>query len=181
VRARLHAQSAFLRPRSRGTVRLASADPFAHPLIDPNYFAEDYDRRMSITGLRLAREIMAQPAFRPYLRAERLPGLQAQSDVELVAYARHHGKTDYHPVGTCKMGVDALAVVDPELRVRGLAGLRVCDSSVMPRLVSSNTNAPTLMIGERAADLIRGMVAWPVAAAKELQPTTSPLRTRRLS
>jgi choline dehydrogenase-like flavoprotein len=164
--------SAFLRPRSRGTVRLASADPFAHPLIDPDYFAEDYDRRMSIAGLRLAREIMAQPAFRSYLRAERLPGPEVQSDAEVLAYARQHGKTDYHPVGTCKMGVDEMAVVDPELRVRGLAGLRVCDSSVMPRLVSSNTNAPTLMIGERAADLVRGVVSRAAAAAKELQAAT---------
>jgi choline dehydrogenase-like flavoprotein len=164
--------SAFLRPHSRGTVKLASADPFAHPLIDPNYFAEEYDRRMSIAGLRLAREIMAQPAFRPYLRLERLPGSEAQSATDLLAYARQHGKTDYHPVGTCKMGVDEMAVVDPELRVRGLAGLRVCDSSIMPRLVSSNTNAPTLMIGERAADLVRGVVSRPAAAAKELQAAT---------
>jgi choline dehydrogenase-like flavoprotein len=164
--------SAFLRPRSRGTVKLASADPFAHPLIDPNYFAEDYDRRMSIAGLRLAREIMAQPAFRPYLRAERLPGPDVRSDAEVLAYARQHGKTDYHPVGTCKMGVDAMAVVDPELRVHGLAGLRVCDSSTMPRLVSSNTNAPTLMIGEKAADLVKGVNQRPVSAPKELQAAT---------
>jgi choline dehydrogenase-like flavoprotein len=164
--------SAFLRPRSRGRVRLASADPFAHPVIDPNYFAEAYDRRISIGGLRIAREIMAQPAFRPYLRAERLPGPDVQSDAEILAYARQHGKTDYHPVGTCKMGVDAIAVVDPELRLRGLAGLRVCDSSTMPRLVSSNTNAPTLMIGEKAADLVKGVVQRQVAAPKELEAAT---------
>jgi choline dehydrogenase-like flavoprotein len=156
--------SCFLRPRSRGTVRLASADPFTHPLIDPNYLAEDYDRAISIGGLGLAREIMAQPAFRPYLRAERLPGPEVQGETEVLAYARQHGKTDYHPVGTCKMGVDALAVVDPELKVRGLSGLRVCDSSIMPRLVSSNTNAPTLMIGEKAADLIRGIARHDAAA-----------------
>jgi choline dehydrogenase-like flavoprotein len=164
--------SAFLRPRSRGAVRLASADPFAHPLIDPNYFAEEYDRAMSIGGFRLAREIMAQPAFRPYLRAERLPGPEVQSDAEVFAYAKRHGKTDYHPVGTCKMGVDAMAVVDPELKVRGIERLRVCDSSIMPRLVSSNTNAPTLMIGEKAADLIRGVALRPAAAPKELQAAT---------
>jgi choline dehydrogenase-like flavoprotein len=161
--------SAFLRPRSRGTVRLAGADPFAHPLIDPNYLAEDYDRAMSIGGFRRAREIMAQAAFRPFLKAERLPGPDVQSDAEVLAYARRHGKTDYHPVGTCKMGVDQAAVVDPELRVRGIAGLRVCDSSIMPRLVSSNTNAPTLMIGEKAADLVREMAAQPVAAPRALQ------------
>lgn len=151
--------SCFLRPRSRGTVRLASADPLAAPLIDPNYFAEEYDRKTSLAGFRLAREIMAQPAFRPYLRAERLPGPEVRSDAELMAYARKHGKTDYHPVGSCRMGVDETAVVDPALRVRGLEGLRVCDSSIMPRLVSSNTNAPTLMIGEKAADLVQGVRA----------------------
>jgi choline dehydrogenase-like flavoprotein len=161
--------SCFLRPRSRGTVRLAAADPFAHPLIDPNYFAEAYDRATSIGGLRLAREIMAQPAFAPYLRAERLPGPEVQSDAEVFAYAKRHGKTDYHPVGTCKMGVDPLAVVDPELKVRGIERLRVCDSSIMPRLVSSNTNAPTLMIGEKAADLIKGVVPRQAAPPKELQ------------
>jgi choline dehydrogenase len=153
--------SCFLRPQSRGTVKLASADPFAAPLIDPNYFAEEYDRKISIGGFRLAREIMAQPAFRPFLRAERLPGPKVQSDAELMAYARQHGKTDYHPVGSCKMGIDAMAVVDPELRVHGLTGLRVCDSSIMPQLVSSNTNAPTLMIGEKAADLVCGVAAVP--------------------
>jgi choline dehydrogenase-like flavoprotein len=161
--------SCFLRPRSRGTVRLAAADPFAHPLIDPNYFAEAYDRATSIGGLRLAREIMAQPAFAPYLRAERLPGPEVQSDAEVFTYAKRHGKTDYHPVGTCKMGVGPLAVVDPHLKVRGIERLRVCDSSIMPRLVSSNTNAPTLMIGEKAADLIKSVVHRPAAPPKELQ------------
>jgi choline dehydrogenase-like flavoprotein len=156
--------SCFLRPKSRGTVKLASADPFAAPLIDPNYFAEEYDRRISIGGFRLAREIMAQPAFRRFLRAERLPGPEARSDAELMAYARQHGKTDYHPVGSCKMGIDPLAVVDPELRVHGLASLRVCDSSIMPQLVSSNTNAPTIMIGEKAADLVSGVAAMPETA-----------------
>jgi choline dehydrogenase-like flavoprotein len=164
--------SAFLRPHSRGTVRLAGCDPLAHPLIDPNYFAEDYDRRMSVAGLRFAREIMAQPAFRPYLRAERLPGPDVQSDAEVLAYARQHGKTDYHPVGTCRMGVDPMAVVDPELRVRGIERLRVCDSSIMPRLVSSNTNAPTLMIGEKAADVIKGAARQQAAAPRELQTAT---------
>ncbi|MGH6895721.1 MAG: GMC family oxidoreductase [Geminicoccaceae bacterium] len=164
--------SAFLRPQSRGTVRLAGTDPFAHPLIDPNYLAEEYDRRISIGGLRLAREIMAQPAFRPYLRAERLPGPEVRSDAEVLAYARQHGKTDYHPVGTCKMGVDEMAVVDLELKARGLERLRVCDSSVMPRLVSSNTNAPTLMIGEKAAELVKGAFEQEAMASKEFHATT---------
>ncbi len=151
--------SCFLRPRSRGTVKLASADPSAAPLIDPNYFAEEYDRKISIGGFRLAREIMAQAAFRPFLSAERLPGPEIQSDAELMAYARQHGKTDYHPVGSCKMGTDDMAVVDPGLRVRGVEGLRVCNSSIMPQLVSSNTNAPSIMIGEKAADLVRSVNA----------------------
>jgi choline dehydrogenase-like flavoprotein len=149
--------SAFLRPRARGTVTLASADPFAHPLIDPNYWGDPYDRAMSIRGFRLAREIMQQPAFKPFVMAERMPGPAVETDDDIAAYAIRHAKTDYHPVGTCKMGMDELAVVDPELRVKGLEMLRVCDSSIMPRLVSSNTNAPTIMIAEMASDLIQGV------------------------
>jgi len=150
--------SAFLRPRSRGSVRLRNADPFTHPLIDPNYWGDPYDRKISIEGFRIARRIMASPSFKPFVLAERLPGPQAQTDQEIAAYARKFSKTDYHPVGTCKMGVDEMAVVDPSLRVRGLRGLRVCDASVMPRLVSSNTNAATIMIAEKAADHILGKV-----------------------
>jgi choline dehydrogenase-like flavoprotein len=150
--------SALLRPRSRGTLRLASADPAAAPLIDPNYWADSYDRTMALEGLRIAREIMRQRALAPYVLAERLPGPGTTSEEDLVAYACRHAKTDHHPVGTCRMGRDAMSVVDPEtLKVRGLEGLRVCDSSVMPRLVSSNTNAPTIMIGEKASDLVRGL------------------------
>ena len=151
--------SAFLRPRSRGSVRLRDADPFTHPLIDPNYWGDPYDRKISIEGFRIARRIMASPSFKPFVLAERLPGPQAQTDEEIAAYARKFSKTDYHPVGTCKMGVDATAVVDPGLRVRGLRALRVCDASVMPRLVSSNTNAATIMIAEKAADHILGTLA----------------------
>jgi len=152
--------SAFLRPRSRGTLRLASADPAAAPLIDPNYWADPYDRTMAVEGLRIAREIMRQKAMEPFVMAERLPGPGRASDAELIDYACRHAKTDHHPVGTCRMGRDASAVVEPEsLKVRGLEGLRVCDSSVMPRLVSSNTNAPTIMIGEKASDLVLGLPA----------------------
>jgi choline dehydrogenase-like flavoprotein len=149
--------SAFLRPRSRGSVTLQSADPLAAPLIDPNFWADPYDRELSLAGVRIAREIMRQPAFRPYILAERLPGPDKMSDADLAEYAYRNAKTDHHPVGTCKMGVDAMAVVSPELKVRGLDGLRVCDSSTMPTLNSSNTNAPTMMIGEKAADLVRGL------------------------
>ena len=148
--------SAYLHPRSRGTVRLASADPAAAPLLDPNYWSDPHDRQMSIEGLKLAREIMRQPALKPYVLAERLPGPDVTTDDELFDYGCANAKTDHHPVGTCKMGTDAMAVVDLDLRVRGLEGLRVCDSSIMPRVPSSNTNAPTIMVGEKGADIIRG-------------------------
>lgn len=156
--------SAFLRPRSRGTVRLASADPTAAPLIDPNYWADPYDREVSLKGLELAREIMRQQALKPFVMDERLPGPAIKSHDDLVQFAWKNAKTDHHPVGTCKMGTDALAVVGPDLKVHGLEGLRVCDSSIMPSIVSSNTNGPTIMIGERAADLVRGLPPLPPAA-----------------
>lgn len=149
--------SAYLRPRSRGTVRLASSNPVAAPLIDPNYWADPHDRAISLAGLRMAREILRQPALAPFVLAERSPGPDAASDEALIAYAHRTCKTDHHPVGTCKMGHGPDAVVAPDLRVHGIAGLRVADASIMPRIVSSNTNAPTIMIGEKAADLIRGV------------------------
>ena len=153
--------SAYLHPRSRGTVRLASADPTAAPLLDPNYWSDPHDRKMSIEGLKIAREIMQQPALKPYVLAERLPGPDVKTDEELFAYGCANAKTDHHPVGTCKMGTDEMAVVDLDLRVRGLEGLRVCDSSIMPRVPSSNTNAPTIMVGEKGADIIRGLDPLP--------------------
>ncbi|SNR60096.1 GMC family oxidoreductase [Puniceibacterium sediminis] len=147
--------SAYLRPRSRGTVRLASDDASAAPLIDPNYWADPYDKEMSIRGLRMVREIMSQAALKPYVLAERLPGPDLTTDDDLAAYAAAHAKTDHHPAGTCRMGVDPDAVVDPRLRFNGIAGLRVVDASIMPRLVSANTNATAIMIAEKAADMIR--------------------------
>ncbi|MBM7329126.1 GMC family oxidoreductase N-terminal domain-containing protein [Agrobacterium sp. S2] len=153
--------SAYLHPRSRGTVRLASSDPAAAPLIDPNYWSDPHDRKMSLEGLKIAREIMQQDALKPYVMAERLPGPKVVSDDDLFDYACANAKTDHHPVGTCKMGTDAMAVVDLDLKVRGLEGLRVCDSSIMPRVPSCNTNAPTIMIGEKGADLIRGLDPLP--------------------
>ncbi|MEO0990129.1 MAG: GMC oxidoreductase, partial [Pseudomonadota bacterium] len=149
-----------LRPRSRGTVRLASDDPRAAPLIDPNYWADPHDRDMTLLGLDIAREILAHPALSGFVRKEVLPGPGA---TDLVEYAIRMAKTDHHPVGTCKMGRDATAVVDPELRLHGLAGLRICDASVMPAIPSSNTNAPTIMIAEKAADLVLGKPALPAA------------------
>lgn len=147
--------SAFLRPRSRGTVRLASADPLAAPLIDPNYWADPYDREMSIKGLKMAQEIMSQPALKPFVMAERLPGPDVRTEADYFAYACKHAKTDHHPAGTCRMGIDPQAVVDPELRFNGIDGLRIVDASIMPQVVSSNTNAPTIMIAEKAADMIK--------------------------
>ena len=147
--------SAYLRPRSRGTVRLASSDPAAAPLIDPNYWSDPFDREMSIRGLKLAREIMRQDALKPFVKAERLPGPDVQTEQDYVSYACRHAKTDHHPAGTCRMGIDPDAIVDPELRFNGIDRLRVVDASIMPTLVSSNTNAPTIMIAEKAADMIR--------------------------
>jgi choline dehydrogenase-like flavoprotein len=153
--------SAFLRPRSRGTVRLANADPAAAPLIDPNYWADPYDRQCAIKGLRLAREILRQPALKPFVLAERLPGDQLESDEDLIQYAYRSCKTDHHPVGTCAMGSGSDTVTTPDLRLRGLEGLRVVDASVMPFVPSCNTNAPTIMIAEKAADMILGRPAAP--------------------
>lgn len=147
--------SAYLRPRSRGTVRLASADPLAAPLIDPNYWEDPHDREMSIRGLKLAREMMAQEALKPFVLAERLPGPQVKTDQDFFDYACRHSKTDHHPAGTCRMGSDDQAVVDPELRFNGLSGLRVVDASIMPRVVSANTNATAIMIAEKAADMMK--------------------------
>jgi len=153
--------SAYLHPRSRGTVRLASNDPAAAPLIDPNYWNDPHDRKMSLEGLKIAREILSQDALKPYVMAERLPGPKVVSDDDLFDYACANAKTDHHPVGTCRMGTDAMAVVDLELKVRGLEGLRVCDSSIMPRVPSCNTNAPTIMVGEKGADIIRNLDPLP--------------------
>ena len=147
--------SAYLRPRSRGTVRLASADPKAAPLIDPNYWADPHDRDMAIRGLKLARDIMSQDALKPFIKAERLPGPDVQSDADYFDYACAHAKTDHHPAGTCRMGIDSEAVVDPELCFKGISNLRIVDNSIMPQLISSNTNATAMMIGEKAADMIK--------------------------
>jgi choline dehydrogenase len=147
--------SAHLRPRSRGTVRLASSDPSAAPLIDPNYWADPYDREMSIRGLKLAREIMRQNALKPFVLAERLPGPDVTTDQDYFTYACKNAKTDHHPAGTCRMGVDRAAVLTPELKFNGIEALRVADASIMPSLISSNTNAAAIMIGEKAADMIK--------------------------
>ena len=147
--------SCYLRPRSRGTVRLQSADPAAAPLIDPNYLADPLDREMSIRGMKLTQRILAQPALKDFILAQRLPGPEVQTDAEYFDFICQHSKTSHHSAGTCRMGVDAGAVVDPQLRFNGLTGLRIVDNSIMPTVISSNTNAAAIMIGEKAADMIK--------------------------
>jgi choline dehydrogenase-like flavoprotein len=155
--------SAYLHPRSRGTVRLSSSDPSAAPLIDPDYWSDPHDQKMSLEGLKIAREIMQQAALKPYVLAERLPGPKVMTDEQLFDYGCANAKTDHHPIGTCKMGTGSDAVVGLDLKVHGLEGLRVCDSSIMPRVPSCNTNAPTIMVGEKGADLIRNLPPLPAA------------------
>lgn len=145
-----------LRPRSRGTVRLRSGDARDLPRIDPRFLSHPDDLPVAVRGLEICRELLEQPSLAPHVRriASLLPEVPNRSDLE--SHLRQKGGTAYHPVGTCRIGTDAMAVVDPHLRVRGIEGLRVCDSAVMPDLVGSNTNAATIMIAEKAADLIRG-------------------------
>jgi choline dehydrogenase len=143
-----------LRPESRGFVHIKSADPAAPPAIQPRYLAAPLDRDTVVAGLKLLRRIMAQPAMRRYIAQERVPGPQVTSDADLLAFARSAGTTVFHPTSTCRMGQDANAVVDERLRVRGVAGLRVVDASIMPTVVSGNTNAAVVMIAEKGADMI---------------------------
>lgn len=155
-----------LRPESRGTIHVRSADPFAPPAIRPNYLSDKLDQDTIVAGLRWARKLASQPALAPYVAQELLPGAAADTDEALLDYARMAGSTIYHPVGTAAMGRpgDPRAVVDAELRVFGIEGLRVVDASVMPRLVSGNTNAPTIMVAEKASDMIRAAARARLAA-----------------
>lgn len=160
-----------MRPESKGFVRIASKDPLAAPLIQPNYLYEEKDRRVLLAAIRLARKILATPQLAHYYESEMFPGVNVQSDSELLDFARQYGSSCYHLVGACRMGPasDPTAVVDDELRVRGIERLRVADSSVMPTVTSGNTYAPTLMIARKAADLILGRAA--PAAIGETAPT----------
>ena len=148
-----------VRPESRGTIHIKSADPSVYPAIVPNYLSDPLDQEVAVAGLKWGRKIAAQPALARYIDHEMLPGPDFTDDEALLGYARMAGSTIYHPVGTCQMGSGPMAVVDAQLRVRGVEGLRVVDASVMPRLVSGNTNAPTIMIAEKAADMVLGRVA----------------------
>ena len=140
-----------VRPESRGTVMARSADPFEKPAIRPNYLATRSDRDVLAAGIRLTREILAAPALAPHAVRELVPGAEVVSDAGLHDYAN----TLYHPVGTCRMGGDPASVVDARLRVRGVGGLRVVDASVMPTLTTGNTNAPTIMVAEKGAAMVR--------------------------
>lgn len=144
----------LLRPKSRGTLRLASSDPYAAPLIDPNFLSESHDLDVMVRGFKIVRSILRAPALTSY-RGRELYTENVESDVDIATAIRSRADTVYHPVGTCRMGTDTGAVVDPHLRVRGVSALRVVDCSVMPSIIGGNTNAPAVMIAERAADLIR--------------------------
>ena len=149
------------RPLSRGRIAIRSADPLESPRIEANYLAEPLDRKTLVAGIRMLREIYAQPAFRGLIADEVLPGKERQTDDDLLDFARAAGGTVFHPIGTCRMGSDELAVVDPQLRVRGVVGLRVIDASIMPDMISCNTNAASIMIGEKGAALVKGDSATP--------------------
>ena len=175
------AHACFLRPRSRGRILLASADPRADARIEANYLGDPdgFDLKMMVECAKLARELFAQPAFDAYRGAPIHPARDDLTDAELVAFIRAKAETVYHPVGSCRMGFDDDAVVDPALRVRGLDGLRVIDASVMPTLIGGNTNAPTIMIAERASDLIRNrpvLTSAPLPSARPA-PEAIPLAT----
>ena len=144
-----------LRPDSRGHQHIVSSDPTAQPSIIANYLATENDRRITLDGMKLARKIAEQPAFKPIVRREYFPGPQVQTEDDFMATAKERGATVFHPCGTCKMGADPKAVVDQRLKVHGIKGLRVIDASIMPNMISGNTNAPTIMIAEKASDMIR--------------------------
>ncbi len=158
----VHPFSAFtssvcqLRPHSRGHVTVTSPDPLAYPEIHPNYLSDERDCAVAVGGIKVARRIAEAPSLRNCIVDEYVPGRQFQSDDELLEAARRYSQTIYHPAGTCKMGNDPAAVVDHRLRVHGIDGLRVADASIMPEIVSGNTNAPAIMIGEKASDMILG-------------------------
>ena len=156
----VHPFSAFtmsvctLRPESRGEVRINSPDPLQPPTIIPNYLSSENDQRVAVESVKVARKIAQSSTLKKYITDEYIPGDSYTSDSELLEAAKNNSQSIYHPVGTCKMGNDASSVVDDQLRVRGVSGLRVVDASIMPELVSGNTNAPTMMIAEKAADMI---------------------------
>jgi choline dehydrogenase len=153
-----------MRPLSRGFVEARSPDPAEQPAINPRYFSEETDRRAVVAGLKMVRRLFAAPAMKKYVLAETLPWSEVETDDQLLDYARQYGSTVFHASCSCKMGRDPLAVVDDQLRVHGLEGLRVVDASVMPAVTSTNTNAPTIMIAEKGAAAIRAAAQQKLAA-----------------
>jgi choline dehydrogenase len=153
-------------------VRARTADPFENPIIQPNYLADEGDRKILIGAMKLARRLMYTEPMKPFIDFETYPGDHVQSDDELLEAAREVGSTTFHVMGTCRMGpeTDATAVVDDHLRVRGMEGLRVIDASVMPAMISANLNAATMMIGEKGADLVLGQQAMEPIIVPELAP-----------
>jgi choline dehydrogenase len=147
------------RPESTGYVRARTADPFADPVIQPNYLADPMDRHVLLAGMKLARALLHTPELAPYFAGDQLPGPEVRSDDEFMDYARRYGSTAYHLIGTARMGPasDPTAVVDDRLLVHGMQGIRVADASIMPSMPSANTYATTMMIAEKAADMIRGL------------------------
>jgi choline dehydrogenase len=156
-----------LRPFSRGSIEIRSNDPFQYPAIHANYLSDERDHPVVIGGIKVARRIAAAPSLSKHIVSEFIPGQDYKTDADLLEVARRFSQSIYHPVGTCKMGHDAMAVVDDRLRVHGVARLRVVDASIMPELVSGNTNAPTIMIAEKAADMILDDAKTPHVARVE--------------
>ena len=150
-----------MRSHSRGRVRLKTKNPHDHPSILFNYMSHEEDWREFRAGVRITRDIMQQPALAPYLGKEISPGVAVQSDTEIDAFVRAQGETSYHPSCSCAMGYDEMSVVDKDAKVHGLEGLRVIDASIMPRIITGNLNAPTIMMAEKLADVIRGRTPLP--------------------
>ena len=153
-----------MRSESTGSIHVASSRPDTPPAIRFNFLSASLDREVTLEAMRITRRIMTAPAMAGIATDEIAPGVNISADDELLDWVRNNAETTYHPVGTCKMGVDPMAVVDDQLRVRGLAGLRVADASIMPTLTSGNTNAPSIMIGEKAARMMLASTAQAVAA-----------------
>ena len=150
-----------LRPESRGSIELKSASPFDKPLMKPNYLSSPKDLEVTREGVKIVRNLLAQDAFKPYLGKAMSPAEGVTTDADIEDWIRSGAETVFHPTSSCKMGVDPMAVVDPQLRVHGIQGLRVVDASIMPTIDSGNTQAPTVMIAEKAADMIRGRAPLP--------------------
>jgi choline dehydrogenase-like flavoprotein len=145
-----------LRPRSRGSIHIQSADPDVMPAIRPNFLSVEEDRVSLIEGMKIARRIMQRPAMQAFVEVETGPGIEVKTDEQWLEFAQANGQTIYHPIATCRMGEDADAVVDSSLRVRGLTGLRVVDASVIPSMVSGNIQGAVMAVAERGADLVLG-------------------------